>query len=189
MNEPGPVPDPARCPHCQAEVYWSEATQCWLCGQSLDRPGPAVAPPPPPMEPARRTFGLSSLMLVIALVAVCLGVYREVPGLGILLAILVTPALVRTSVVATRRKAGGRPMPPLDKVGVFAGTLAAVVVIGVSAIAAFAITCFPIGLAAFSMGRNGGVLGVTAFLVGFCAALAAGYGAYRLIRRIGRRKD
>jgi hypothetical protein len=80
-------------------------------------------------------------------------------------------------------------MSALDKVGIFAGTLAAMVVIGVSAIAAFVITCLPIGAAAFSVGRPGGILFVTAYLVGLCAALGAGYGVYRLIRRIGRRKD
>ena len=88
------VADPGRCPHCQAEVFWSDASQCWMCGQALDRSAPPAGPPPPPVPTARSTFGLSSVMLVIALIAVCLGVVREVPWLGIVLAITVAPALV-----------------------------------------------------------------------------------------------
>jgi hypothetical protein len=91
--------------------------------------------------------------------------------------------------VAARQRARGRFLTALDKVGIFAGTLAAVVVIGVSACGAFVVTCMPIAMVGFDRGRNTYGLGLIAFLVGFSAALSAGYGAYRLMRRIGRRKD
>ena len=183
MNATAPVPGQSRCPHCGAEVYWSEATQCWGCGRPLgwfERANREAR-----ARPARRGNRLGSVMLGVALIAVGLGAIRVAPGLGIVLAILATPALVRTALVAADQEARGRPLTLLEKVGVFAGTLAAVVVVGVTAIVAFVATCFPIGLAGFSAGSAGGVLVFIGFLVGFCAALAAGYGAYRLIRRIG----
>ena len=177
-------PKPARCPHCQAEIYWSDASQCWMCGQALGRLEPPGAPSPPPEAAARRTFGLTSLMLIIVVIAVCLGVLREVPWMGILLAGAVVPALAWTVVVVARSKARrGRPLPAREKVGIFGFALAAVAAIWAAALVAFVITCFPVGMATMDGGANGFIL---ACGVGGVAALAAGYGSYRLFRLLWR---
>lgn len=46
------------------------------------------------------TFQLSTLLLVITLIAACLGLARLAPGLGIAAAALATPALVRVIMVS-----------------------------------------------------------------------------------------
>ena len=66
------------------------------------------------------TFQISSLLLVIAVIAVCLGIAHENIILGIILAVVVVPALVYTVVVAEKRSAGGSPMAVLDKAATFA---------------------------------------------------------------------
>ena len=81
--------------------------------------------------------------MVIAVIAVCLGVAHENLILGIILAVAVAPALVYTVIVAARSKARGRPMAVLDKVRTFLLAIVGVVVIAVSAIIAFFVTCFP----------------------------------------------
>ena len=51
-------------------------------------------------------FGLSSLLLITTLVAVIMSVSVMVPGIGILLAIISVPALVRTYVLVRRKREG-----------------------------------------------------------------------------------
>ena len=88
-------------------------------------------------------------MLAIALLAVLIGTFRLAPGAGVVLAILVAPAYLRTCIVALRRKAGGQPMSAGAKLGVFGSTLGIAVAIavclvglvGVAAVAAFFVIC------------------------------------------------
>jgi len=89
-----------------------------------------------------RTFGLSSVMLFIALVAVCLGLLREAPGLGIALAVMATPALIRTRAATARRRADGQHVTIADKLLAFAGSLGVVALTGAAAGAAFFTTCW-----------------------------------------------
>jgi hypothetical protein len=124
-------------------------------------------------------------MLVIALVAICAGVWHELPGLGIVLAVAATPALLYTSIMAFKGAARGRPMDTIEKVGSFIGALAGVVVISLSALIAFGMTCFPVGLVAASAGPPGFIV---AFAVGGVAGLAAAaFVARALLIRAGRR--
>ena len=122
------------------------------------------------------TFSLSSVLLIVTLIAVCLGVGAldlgwdgGEWGLGIGLAVLATPALLRASVVASRRRAKGQPMSVPEKAGAFLTSLCVVVLIIVSGVAAWAVTCF--GLAAVSwelidIGIGAGVLtGLVAMFV------------------------
>ncbi len=48
--------------------------------------------------------------MVIAVIAVCLGVFHENLVLGIILAVAVTPAMAYTMIVAAKSEARGRPM-------------------------------------------------------------------------------
>jgi hypothetical protein len=81
------------------------------------------------------------LMILIAIIAVCLGVYRLAPGLGILLTILMVPALARTIASVAQRQAVGRAMFWEEKAFAFIGSLVIVALIGLAASFAFVVTC------------------------------------------------
>jgi hypothetical protein len=125
-------------------------------------------------------------MLIIALIAVCLGVAREAPGLGIALGVVSTPALVRTVFAARRRESTGRPMSVGEKFVAFLGSIAVVVTLCAASGAAFVAICFPIGLASFSTSRGGGGGVAIAFTLGIVAGLVV---IFFLARRLWPRKD
>ena len=80
---------------------------------------------------AARTFSLESMLLTMTLVAVCVGVLMLAPGIGILLAVLSAPALVRTIGIRIRKKAVGQPLSSGEKLLAFLGSLVVVVTISV----------------------------------------------------------
>ncbi len=148
------------CTECGASNA-TGATQCWLCGRALapdsatceaaavDKvPQPSASESPFARSPSRQelqsglTFRLSSLMLTVTLISVCLGVGTMSPGLGITLAIFVTPAFLRTMFAARRRRMVGQPMAIGDKLAAFIGSLAIVLAISVSSSIAFYATCW-----------------------------------------------
>jgi hypothetical protein len=90
-------------------------------------------------------------MLTITLVAVVLGAFRAAPGLGVLLVIVVSPAWLRTCLNAMRRRARGRPMSALDKLGLFAGSVGVVTTVLVASSVAFYAICW----AGFGIGMVG----------------------------------
>ncbi|MEJ7637324.1 MAG: hypothetical protein WKF75_04860 [Singulisphaera sp.] len=164
--------DAVVCPMCSAENRRG-TERCFLCGQSLS--GATEFVPKPSTEPTagrRPTFGISSVMLMIALIAVFMGVFHEAPGLALVLAVPGTIALVRTLAVA-----GHRPGPPswFDHVAVFLATFAAVVTVAIAAGASFFATCLAIvatssGGDSFGAGLIfGGIVGV-AVLIGLTVA-------------------
>ena len=176
------------CSQCGA-ANSATAGSCWLCRISLVRQAePAAGAPAAPARAAGagRTFGLSSLMILVALIAVCLGVRRESPGLGIALAVVSTPAMVRTVFAARRREITGRPMSTGEKAVAFLGSIGVVVTVCAASGAAFVATCFPIGLATFNVSSGGGGGIVLAFGLGILAAIAV---AALLFRRLWPRKD
>jgi hypothetical protein len=118
-------------------------------------------------------------MLVIALIAVCLGVLVEIPGLGVVLLLVSTPALIRTLMAVSRGKAAGRPLSGWEKMTVFAGSLGVVAVIGLASLIAFIATCFPVGLISVQADMGVGVF--LAFSVGI---IAAGFVGFTLIRKL-----
>jgi hypothetical protein len=132
-------------------------------------------------------------MLTITLLAVVLGVGRMSPGVGLGLAIIATPALVRTCLAAVRRKSSGQPMTPREKLGVFAASVGVVLTVGVAAGAAFYATCwvgFFGGAAVSSVWAKGyepiGWGLITGAILGIVVGL---YVAYLLIRRLWPRKE
>ncbi|MBC8870045.1 MAG: hypothetical protein H8E44_11540 [Planctomycetes bacterium] len=195
MNSP-PDHDPRTCPECGATLR-SEASRCWLCAKTIETSTATAAQPLCPAEQfAARQFSLSSLMLIITLLAVVLGVARLSPGIGVGLAIVATPALVRTCITSVRRKTRGQPMTPLEKVGVFAATLGAVLTIVIAAVAAFYATCwvgFFGGATVSSIWAKGydsiGWGLVTGVLLGLVVGLYVAYLSIRLLWfRKGKRK-
>jgi len=208
-------PDPIGldCPECGA-ANWAGETTCFLCGHGLDtaRPetrtgapkSPALptspelvnpyAPPTTFVSPAL-TFRISSLLMVIAVIAVCLGVARENLFLGIFLAVVVAPALMYTVIAAARSRASGMPRAVFEKVSTFFAALVGVVVIEVSALIAFCMTCVPVGYATLAAGywaiagnvRNEWGLIFALATGGAAGVAAAAYMTYRLLHRKGRR--
>ncbi len=131
------------------------------------------------------TFRISSLLLVIAIIAVCLGVAHENLVLGIILAVAVVPALVYTVILVEKRSAGGNPMAVADKVTTFLVAIGGVVIIEFSSLVAFCMTCYPIGAAGFA--ANSAVGLIIGLVVGGIAGIAAGaYATKLLLFRKGR---
>jgi hypothetical protein len=90
-------------------------------------------------------FTLAGLLSVITLICVCLGLFVASPGLGIFSAIAVLPALIRTVLLARRRKRIGFPISTTDKHEAFFGSLGVVitslVMLSIVAAATFFFVC------------------------------------------------
>jgi hypothetical protein len=181
-----PLPELVHCPHCGAKNPAIEEV-CQECGRPL-----AIVIGPP----ARiRRLGLGTLMLLIAEVAVCLAVMRELPGLGILMFLILVPAHVRTVVAVARRKADERPMTWEEALGAFVASMGLMVVIGAAAGVAFGTTCFVgfwggAGLRSLwpGQGQFEG-LGWGLVVGGTMGTLAALFVIVVLLRRLWDRKD
>ena len=176
------------CPECGASNRPANKS-CFLCGHDLDSAAPdtragaarspivfssvdAVDPyePPPGVGSTPRTFRISSLLLLIAVIAVCLGVFHEQPVLGIILAVAVTPAMAYTMIVAAKSEARGRPLATIDKISTFLAAIVGVVIIAFSALVAFVSTCFPAGFIGMNVGGAGIIFAV---VIGATAGIAA----------------
>jgi hypothetical protein len=178
------------CPECGASNLAGEAA-CFLCGCGLGTKAPASPEAGKPFNPyapptanssMRPTFRISSLLLIIAVVAVCLGVWQAQPILGAFVAAIVVPALGYVCVIAFKSGSVGKPMAALEKMNSFAAAMLGVVVIEFAALVAFCMTCVPTGFMAMSAGGENGI--IVAFVVGGLAAVAAGaYVTYWLITK------
>jgi hypothetical protein len=159
------------CPECGA---WLKpgATECWLCLRKGAVTADVVEPPPiagspfapkwvpKPTSGVPFQFSLESLMLVVTLVAVCLGVTMAAPGFGILLCIIAAPALIRTLMAGYQERAAGHKMSIGEKVLTFlasTGITMAVLGAGGSAFAAACMaTCFAaLGISEATRGSGG----------------------------------
>lgn len=122
------------CPQCSARNP-ATGDRCKTCGQPLTLYiGPAENWP--------RRLDLGALMVVIALVAFCLGITREVPVLGVLLLAVTVPALLRTFVWIARQKGDGLTMLWPEKLGAFGASAGIVwlILTGTGAAFAFSLT-------------------------------------------------
>jgi hypothetical protein len=138
------------CPDCGAQVQPAAAT-CWLCQRPLAVVAEIVEPTPPPIIPAweqaRRKanplqFSLESLMLVITLVAVCLGMIVAIPGLGVLVSIVAAPALIRTLVAGFQQRSAGTQMTLGEKALTFVASTGVTLAVLAAGGTAFASACF-----------------------------------------------
>jgi hypothetical protein len=194
------------CPQCFSSNRPGDIT-CFLCGHGLENAmlkietGAQTAPTPPhssdsvnPYAPPASdispavTFRISSLLLVIAVIAVCLGVAHENLVLGIIAAVVIVPALVYTFIVVEKRSARGIPMAVPDKAFTFLVAIGGVLIIEFSGLVAFCMTCIPIGSVSF--GANSAVGLIVALTLGGIAAIAgAWYATYLLVFRKGRNRQ
>ncbi len=160
------------CPECGAENH-ATSIRCWLCRAPLEA---KAAPVPAAVPRARVVVGLGFWVLLLALVVVGVGAAVEYPGLGILVAVVGTPALVA---VFRSSRAGGR----MEKASGLLATAGAVMAVVVAAIMAFVAVCFPVGFGGFAVGfeRHGSrgswgeFLMIAAWPLGIAAGLAAGW--------------
>jgi len=130
---------PQYCPHCQTRIPAGKKT-CWFCDVPVRNPDSVPRRPPPrARREAETSLGVSSLVLLVALIVVCLGVVLQAAGIGIPMIAVLTPIGVFLGVRSLQRQAEVRAMPFLEQLwGIFASVLA--VVIGVPVL---------LGLAAF----------------------------------------
>ena len=88
-------------------------------------------------------------MLVITLLAVCFGMFQIFPGLGILLAIVLAPVFLRTTLVVQRREAQGSVVALWQRVLLFLGSfvtsIVILVVVSVAAVGTFCAVCLSAG--------------------------------------------
>src|SRR5882672_9411675 len=140
---PDPAPQTATCPDCGASLAAGQA-RCWLCQRKASAPSaenPYTPPRPIASGNLPAQFSLSSLFLVMTLVAVCLGVFMQAPGLGVLFGIVATPALIRTMIAASYQRQAGAPLTALEKVGTFFISWFIMGAIGLASFVAFAVVC------------------------------------------------
>jgi hypothetical protein len=163
------------------------AEACSGCGHRFREPTPVPSPPVSPANfyeaPRSRvdrapTFRIGTAMVLIAVVAFCLGAFAAGIGQGVLVTMGLLPATIRTFLVAGWREAEGRPMSTERKVLTFISTIGGLILIAVSSIIAFGVTCFPIGM-------SGGDAGL-AIGAGLLSALGAAIGLTWALLRAGR---
>ncbi len=177
-----------------------ESTMCFICGHSLvpDASSPAPSAPavasPPPDDVPNTAAGpdLSGPVLVIALAILCIGVGSEEPGLGIGLAVLLTPALIRTLLISREKRQRGAPPTALELAAAGFGSVLVVATVGVAAAATFFGVCWAgfIGGAAASSTFVKGYEPIGYGLVagGIAGTVAGIFVAVILIRRLWPRK-
>ncbi len=181
MNDTKPSSDDSHCPECGA-VVGQGVVRCWLCGWQRDGDSASVstqsvAPPvtPRPVDHGF-SFSLETLMLVMTLSAVGMGAIVLFPGVGIILAIMLLPAFIRTAKVVRRRAEQGRAVGLWPRVALFFGSfttaLVIIVVVSVASVGTFCGLC--LGFYAVAEGGPGfDSLMILAAVISGIAAIAA----------------
>ena len=118
---------------------------CWMCAAKLEQGKTAK-------NYGRTSYSLTSSFLVMTLICVSCAIAAVAPGLGILIGVVATPALIRTVVLVGRRKHQGFLPSTGDKIAAFLGYAVVAVLAGFAAVIAFFGCCFvaSIGLGMFS---------------------------------------
>jgi hypothetical protein len=144
--------------------------------------------PAPPVPTGHFQYGLSSLLLILTLVAILCSIAKMHLGLGIVVAILTVPALLRTIIVASRRGQRGEPMSIGGKAVSVLLTLAAVIAVSVLVLGAF-IAAFLATCAATTQSRDANALAslIASLAAGSFAGIATaglcGFAIWNLLRR------
>ena len=158
-----------KCPSCGASLR-PGVTRCWLCERELpsDEVLPAFddenpyASPVAMEEESFHSFSLSTLLLLITLLAIAGGVYSIWPGVGLALAIFMLIPFMRTVLLVRARAARGKETPWPQRLAL-AGLSAAVILamVGVfctAAFIAFFVVCWVAVFAAQGLGEQGVLL-------------------------------
>jgi hypothetical protein len=138
-----------RCPQCGAKPIPGQV-KCWLCcGEqtpaSTGGPAPVSSLPRVEYQPAPPTVSsqnnVASVLLIATLVAVLTSMTLMNPGIGIMVAFLTLPVLLRNCFTALRHGASVQPMSASNFIARFMLSLAMIVAVFVAAGAAFFFTC------------------------------------------------
>lgn len=177
MNQP--APELVNCAHCGASNF-AVYKDCVACKRNLT----VVIEP----KPRIRQLSLGSVMMIVAVVAVCLAPIRVAPGLSALLALVLVPAATRAVLHVEGRKADGRPMIVYEKIHAYLGSVGVMVATLLAASAAFVATCVPTGYGMVMLTYPAN------FMFGLIVACLAGsvpacYVIYRVGKRLWPRKD
>ena len=183
----GPSSEPRfeLCPKCGATLS-AESGTCLTCGSELEPKNvppqtASVAVDPNPYAVSAEytpgagpTFRLSTLMLTITLIAVCLGIGTWLPGVGVGLALLIAPAYVRTALAGLRLRREGKPPTIEEKIFIFFASLGIVTAIAVATGVAFYATCWAGFYGGALTSEAAGVQGFDTLSYGLIAGIATG---------------
>jgi hypothetical protein len=165
---------PSVCSQCGAPLAPGQ-TVCCMC--KTPATGSDDSPSAPPV---RFQFGLSSVLLIVTLVAIFCSIFAMSPGVGGVLLFFAIPAFLHTCVMALKRGAAGAPLPVGKKAAVFLLALVTVTLVIVApiavAVAAALATCAvagearseaDIGRVIFAGLAAGAIAGVVALVADF----------------------
>ncbi len=115
---------------------------------------------------ARWTFGLGSLLFMIAQIAFCLGILHESSFMGIFAFAIFIPACVRACRIAEKRRVLGVPIAFDERVTAYTGSVLVMSLAIFGSSTAFLVVTFSIGLTVGPfLGQTGGIIGVIAGLI------------------------
>jgi hypothetical protein len=116
MSETKPSPEPT-CWDCGAPND-PGASECWLCQRTDWKKYPGLRRGRPALEVPRRgpMSTIAGWMILIAAIGVAVGIFREAPGLAVVLLVSVVPALALTEWKAYRRRRRGVPMTVPERI-------------------------------------------------------------------------
>ena len=160
-----PSPGLVDCPACGAKNP-AIADLCAACGKSLT----VVIGPMPKVK----HVGIGSVMIVIAVVAVCLVPIRSAPWVSLFQVILFVPASIRGVIALERRRLDGWATPFGQAIGLFLDSFFIVLWIVLATVIGFVVACLLIGFVTLSMGRGDAGI-VTALVAGAIGAPATLY--------------
>ena len=133
------------CPVCATTLY-GNTQRCRRCGSVIQKSVGKNPVSTAPTPQTAYTFNVATLLLFTTLAAVCLALFAAAPGLGICMAIVALPPLIRTSLLVRRKKRMGISIDPISKVGLFVGSMGVTIVITVVttvvALLTFCLSCF-----------------------------------------------
>jgi hypothetical protein len=126
MKSPSTKNNPRICKECGAQVA-PRAEQCWCCRRIFSKEeiaGGDLAAGKMLHENAgniqarvQRLLGIAFALLITTVAEVLLfGFFLKEPGLGIALAILLTPALIRAAILAIQAKSQVKPLTVSGKI-------------------------------------------------------------------------
>lgn len=140
---------------------------------------------------SRGRFSIASVMTFIAFFAACLAAFRFHPILGILMAIFTIPPLLRTIVVAERYRLNDDRLSFMGKIEVFLTSFCAFLLIIVSSIVAFCVTCVSgvMGTGGFSFAEGKDSPSVVIVVISGIFALIIGFLTTRFfLKRLSQRE-
>ncbi len=197
------------CPECGATNF-PGTTKCYLCGHQFSEAERVVSPSkndvlqlaehrlaPSESRSARsmdsrvlsrgpNTYSLSTLFLAVTVVCVFCGLIAAAPGLGIPLAVLITPALIRSLTAIRIQQSEGVRATVESKISIFFSSLGVMILVLIAAGAAFFAACSVVGFGALSTSPSASAI-ILAFGAGTFMALVVG--VLIMVRTWPRRKN